>query len=284
MDEKSRLFILKIHNKIRSEVARGERPLEKKRFLPKAEITVLDYLDSEKHRSHEEYAEDPQNEVEDYPEDLFVDNATSTKRWPASDMRALSYSKELEFVAQCWANTCPEDPRHDNCRSIKNHKNVGQVTYLKHNLHSNYTNENYLYEAFEALNSTLYLITSKRVENYEDSDEYSNIAQIVWASTYLVGCGRARFGKGTKLKMLIICNYAPSGNFEHKKIYTVGDSASACPYGTSSNKKYPRLCGDVFVNDTWDAPFHMGESIGLKLGVVIGYKYIFMWCMLKEYF
>lgn len=29
-----------------------------------------------------------------------------------------SYSKELEFVAQCWANQCNQEGAHDKCRSI----------------------------------------------------------------------------------------------------------------------------------------------------------------------
>lgn len=47
---------------------------------------------------------------------------------PASNMKILAYSKELEFVAQCWANACSN--HKDECRSITNYEDVSQLVYI----------------------------------------------------------------------------------------------------------------------------------------------------------
>lgn len=47
----------------------------------------------------------------------------------ASNMRAVSYNMELEFIAQCWVNSCQY--RHDKCRRTSNFKVIGQNLYFK---------------------------------------------------------------------------------------------------------------------------------------------------------
>ncbi|CAG9841210.1 unnamed protein product [Diabrotica balteata] len=43
---------------------------------------------------------------------------------PASNMRALSWNKELEYIAQCWTNNC--EYKHDDCRKTEKWGAVGQ--------------------------------------------------------------------------------------------------------------------------------------------------------------
>lgn len=174
------------------------------------------------------------------------------------DMKVMSYSKELEFVGQCWANTCPSLSKiHDNCRSTKQHVKVGQNVYL-YTINSSYTDEGIIRHAFQFWEEVRNLISEQLRKNYVDSAEYTRTAQILWAKTYLVGCGRVRFGKGFENNYLIVCNYAPLGNVPGEEVYGLGKPCSRCEVDQNCNQKYSSLCGEIAEVDNWEPPFEIG--------------------------
>ena len=67
-----------------------------------------------------------------------------------------------------------------------------------------------------------------------------NIFQIVWASTYEVGCGAVTYHEEKLFKKIYVCNYGKAGNMQNSEMYEVGPTASNCPNGVS--KEYPGLC------------------------------------------
>lgn len=65
---------------------------------------------------------------------------------PAANMKLLSYSKEIEFVAQCWANACLD--QKDICRSVSRYNDVNQLIFVRPNM-EDVSNETELFtEAF----------------------------------------------------------------------------------------------------------------------------------------
>lgn len=79
----------------------------------------------------------------------------------------------------------------------------------------------------------------------------------MWADSYKVGCGRARFGRMSEKKYMIICQYGPMGNIPDQPVFKQGKPCSQCPAGLSCNKKFNGLCGEItdFRGDKWKAPF-----------------------------
>ena len=58
---------------------------------------------------------------------------------------------------------------------------------------------------------------------------YKHYAQIVWAETDQLGCGKVVSQHKDGYKIHIICNYAVAANLEDGSIYKVGQACSACP-------------------------------------------------------
>lgn len=67
---------------------------------------------------------------------------------------------------------------------------------------------------------------------------------MVWAETYLVGCGRTRFSTGRYLGVVIVCNYSPGGNEERVPVYGIGNASCSRYHDMTVNDKYSNLCGD----------------------------------------
>jgi hypothetical protein len=66
--------------------------------------------------------------------------------------------------------------------------------------------------------------------------------QLVWADTYLVGCGVASFKdppsvQSPRYNLLIACNYGPGGNFVGSPVYKQGKAGTACPVGTKATSQ-----------------------------------------------
>ena len=63
------------------------------------------------------------------------------------------------------------------------------------------------------------------------ADDYT---KIVWADTYMVGCGYTGFfcSDGAYCKFFV-CLYGPGGNIVGEKVYQIGPACSACPAGTT---------------------------------------------------
>lgn len=67
--------------------------------------------------------------------------------------------------------------------------------------------------------------------------------QMMWWSSFRVGCGFTMFQEDGWWKKLYTCNYGPGGNIILSQMYRRGSPCSACPAGTSCSLQYPGLCG-----------------------------------------
>lgn len=174
----------------------------------------------------------------------------------ASDMNILSYDRELEFIAQCWANNC--NIRHDTCRISSKFESVGQNIKFIQNLDKSKKYEVILQALsyWHALGNSF----SASVLHYYKKDEqltYQEFTQFAWSKTSYFGCGRSAFNGG----ILLVCNYAPAGNIRGQPIFKVGKPCSKCGK-KRCNSKFKNLCGKTrpFYKDPFIPPFALKST------------------------
>ena len=153
------------------------------------------------------------------------------RRWvqpPAADMKLMEWDSCLEQVAFDYLQKCPgfnhNPDRTTNAQSLGC---VGNDGYVGENLYwySEYiTNVSVPVEAWYS--------EYKYYNLYSNECSYicGHYTQLVWASTYLVGC--AKYDASTNCNgdsgTYFICNYAPGGNYYGTLPYTVGNECTAC--------------------------------------------------------
>jgi len=64
--------------------------------------------------------------------------------------------------------------------------------------------------------------------DFRFSSGTGHYTQLVWHSTYLVGCGYA-YSKKEGVEHYFVCNYAPGGNVAGANLYAKGQACSQCP-------------------------------------------------------
>lgn len=177
----------------------------------------------------------------------------------AADMNCLSYSLELEFIAQCWTNNCI--PGNDDCRATPHFSSVGQNVYIAKRTRSktNYTTQDYWLEAvkdwWEERRNTEEFFLKRFHESSRIS--YARFTQMVWSRTQYLGCGLTM----TKMHVYIACNYAPKGNMEEAVVYEMGPPRSLCSMGNSTFSKYKYLCGSIVEIPTeYSYPFDISAA------------------------
>lgn len=168
----------------------------------------------------------------------------------ASNMRTMKYNHELEFIAQCWANSCNGNPLvHDKCRRTVKYDHVGQ-------------NLGYVYSTNPKINKVK-LIKDLTVLWYEEVADFNNTwvnfhekrehvvvghyTQLIWAETTDIGCAMSYYTEyiANELfhQIVFVCNYGPGGNFIGKPVYKIGKPTSECPEDITRNSFYKGLCG-----------------------------------------
>ncbi|XP_062536632.1 CRISP/Allergen/PR-1-like [Armigeres subalbatus] len=65
--------------------------------------------------------------------------------------------------------------------------------------------------------------------------------QLIWADTYLVGCGYSYHYSGNKYNKLYVCNYGPAGNVQGQVPYITGHPTCE-QHGLQKSSSYPGLC------------------------------------------
>lgn len=167
----------------------------------------------------------------------------------AADMNALYYDLELEFIAQCWTNTCHYG--HDTCRSTIVNKEVGQNIY--HGVNDNTLIEKAVESWYEEIVSSRKSYVDKHVPAARI--KCGAFTQLVWAKTIGIGCGRTIIEKNA----IVVCNYGPSGNIAGEETYTRGDPCSKCVKNITCHKKYKGLCGLSYIDSSFNEPFLMNS-------------------------
>ncbi|KAJ3653778.1 hypothetical protein Zmor_013013 [Zophobas morio] len=164
----------------------------------------------------------------------------------ASNMRALSYSLEVEYIARCYAVKIYDD--HDECRDTIKHKAVGQNVHFADSPYEPYTTTMWWWwKQFDVYNP-------KHIDKYEliqgvGEKAYADFTQLAWAEVYTLGCARSwNLGNYKFGRFAVLCNYESMGEGANKMgapVYAQGPSCSGCPEGTNCNPKYTGLCGRI---------------------------------------
>ncbi|XP_055617985.1 venom allergen 5 [Toxorhynchites rutilus septentrionalis] len=83
------------------------------------------------------------------------------------------------------------------------------------------------------------------VKKYSFGERFSlstgHYMQLVWADSFLVGCGYSYYYYGNKYNKLYVCNYGPGGNVQGQQPYVTG-RPSCEQFGLQKSRTYPSLC------------------------------------------
>ncbi|XP_029453013.1 GLIPR1-like protein 1 [Rhinatrema bivittatum] len=152
----------------------------------------------------------------------------STVKPPAANMLHMSWDPSLAKLAKAWVKRCTF--KHNDFLIGKNvhpeFYTVGENLELGNVLdHQSVVHE-------WASEVQQYDFTSNQC-----TGRCGHYTQIVWATTYKVGCAIQKCSKvegfpSGKDKVIVACNYGPAGNVENEKPYSEGPSCSNCTYET----------------------------------------------------
>ncbi|XP_073080337.1 cysteine-rich secretory protein 2-like isoform X12 [Manis javanica] len=148
---------------------------------------------------------------------LFL-NAVLLPFFPANGQE---WSRETTANAQRWANKCTL--HHSNPEERKTSTKCGENLYMS----SNPTAwPNAIQSWYDEGNNFIY-----GVGPTSPSDVVGHYTQVVWYSSYLVGCGIAYCPNQDRLKYYYVCQYCPAGNNVDKihTPYQEGAPCTSCP-------------------------------------------------------
>lgn len=138
----------------------------------------------------------------------------------ASDMLKMSYSEQLAASSQAWVDNCElaHGPRSSR---LLNGYELGENLF--------YSNAPFSWtEVVEAWHSEV------DIYSYPDGPDNStgHYLQVVWNSSYKVGCGVAQCPENI---YLYACHYYRAGNFQDWPPYAPGPPCAACPNDCEDN-------------------------------------------------
>jgi hypothetical protein len=172
-------------------------------------------------------------------------NISSGKFLYASNMLQMYWSHELAKEAQKWADKCQFEHSNLLTRKIINvpaGENLAFEERISYYPGMSWKRAIDLW--FDQKN--LFLSSGGSVDHFEKNnvEKTGAFTQLIWANTFLVGCGFAQIRKENKFSNLYVCRYGPTGNIVKLPVYMSYPSiTSNCPHGTTAgNKKYKGLC------------------------------------------
>ncbi|NXH48561.1 PI16 inhibitor, partial [Dicaeum eximium] len=159
---------------------------------------------------------------------------------PAKAMMKMTWDKELEALAQSYAEKCIWDHNKERGRRGENLFAMAPTLELE-----------FAVEDWNGEEKFYNLTTSTCVAG----QMCGHYTQVVWSNTHQIGCG-AHFcekidGIETENMHLLVCNYYPPGNVKGKKPYMEGASCEMCPTGTVCVNN---LCGDESFSSARSSP------------------------------
>jgi hypothetical protein len=113
------------------------------------------------------------------------------------------------------------------------------------NIYATWNSNNVAYQGHEAVDSWFAEIKDFNTANVDsfgsarDSGVTGHYTQVIWAETFLVGCGLLADRNNGMYRKFVVCNYYVAGNFYNKPIYKRGSPASAC---AKADTDYNGLC------------------------------------------
>ncbi|XP_057372853.1 venom allergen 3 homolog [Daphnia carinata] len=157
----------------------------------------------------------------------------------ASNIRQLIWDEELAVMAQTHAQQCVFN--HDKCRNVPRFR-VGQNIYIS-GASADVLDSSDWPAAVTSWYNEVFDMTPAYVTSFPSNPPavIGHYTQVVWATTYTVGCGvayyqsTATFGEDFPYNRLYVCNYGPTGNYVNSPVYAQGAAGSTCPASTSNN-------------------------------------------------
>lgn len=131
-------------------------------------------------------------------------NGKISKQPPAENMQVMKWDKELENIAQTWANKC--DYKHNSIRKVKRFsigENIAQIRST-----AQLELRDFPKQAVELWFNEYKIYTFGQ----SFSRATAHYSQWVWADTNLIGCGFSYyFDKRTNYYVkYYVCNYGPA--------------------------------------------------------------------------
>ncbi|XP_045398114.1 cysteine-rich secretory protein 2 [Lemur catta] len=140
---------------------------------------------------------------------------------PASNMLKMEWNREASANAQKWANKCTLE--HSDPEDRKTSTKCGENLYMS----SDPTSwSNAIQSWYDESQDFQYGVGQKQPDKIT-----GHYTQLVWYSSYLVGCGIAYCPNQDFLKYYYVCQYCPAGNNVAKKStpYQQGAPCASCP-------------------------------------------------------
>ncbi|XP_062953773.1 cysteine-rich secretory protein 2 isoform X2 [Cynocephalus volans] len=139
----------------------------------------------------------------------------------ASNMLKMQWSREATANAQKWANKCTL--QHSDPEERKTSMICGENIYMS----SDPTSwSNAIQNWYDESLDFVYGVGSK-----SPNAMVGHYTQLVWYSSYLIGCGIAYCPNQDSLKYYYVCQYCPAGNSVSRKNtpYQQGRPCASCP-------------------------------------------------------
>lgn len=163
----------------------------------------------------------------------------------ATNMLKMYWSHQLAEKAQEWANNCKFEHSDLMTRKISNYP-VGENLALEYR---NYFHPGMNWQrAIDVwwAQQAEFISTGASVDHFEKKnlDKIGAFTQMIWANSYMVGCGFAQFREENVFSNLYVCHYAPIGNIVGLPIYYSSPFRQhKCPSGlTTDHEKFKGLC------------------------------------------
>nr|KAF6495021.1 GLIPR1 like 1 [Rousettus aegyptiacus] len=142
---------------------------------------------------------------------------------PAADMKHMTWDEGLAKVAEAWAKQCKF--QHNSCigKSFECHPTfqyIGENIWLGG------------LSIFSPKSAILAWYNESKIFDYNTlscSGVCGHYTQVVWASSYKVGCAvKMCPDLGNADTAIFVCDYGPAGNFPNMPPYTQGEPCSLC--------------------------------------------------------
>lgn len=180
-------------------------------------------------------------------------------------MNLIMWDKELQFMAQCWANTCAKYNIKAPCTTTSRFKKPGLVDFVfKSERGKHVATLTILEEVFGLLHYQH--IPLKMIDSFDpmwaDKQKVFQLAQILIENNTHFGCGMSIFG-GNIAEYQIVCCYSEYYmSYKGKPLFRRKDTPTNCPSCTYPSKEYPNLNGSFkelreSLNSSWKQPFEI---------------------------
>ncbi|XP_018322915.1 venom allergen 5-like [Agrilus planipennis] len=166
----------------------------------------------------------------------------------------IEYDEELEFIAQCWANTCPtdEDPY---C------KKTNTYSFVEQNLF--FVNHEDFLGMWQPVGMWFSTILSEKdnltryLKNAHKNSYARSFVNVIYPDTTGIGCGRTEWGRPERRVLAIVCNYGQAYRWGKGPVWrnylqyaaALGNRSLAayCGGNHQNEQEYGRLCYEINV-------------------------------------